>query len=273
VAQPKHERIDHGSRLVRPPGLAPEAIAARTPPPHGAQLVDAWGRHHGVASPTSIGRELGRVDLGVLEASVSRQHAELRHDPATGAWTVRDLGSSNGTFVDGRRIEGVTRLRGGEVVAVGHVGFVFLAEPPPVPAAGLRLRVGAGGGTVEQHGRVVWLGAAEVALLRRLAAQREGAPDGGRAFLPSTELAAALRAWHLDAAPADIAPLCRRAQAALVAAGLDDVVEHRARFGYRLRLPVDAVTVEAQDGPAAAQSTRVTLGMDAQDDDQPGGGR
>jgi len=49
-----------------------------------------------------IGRE-PTVDLPLPVSAVSRRHAELRHD--RGQWSVRDLGSRNGTLVDGQRIE------------------------------------------------------------------------------------------------------------------------------------------------------------------------
>ena len=50
-----------------------------------------------------IGRE-SRNDIVIPDINVSRQHAEIRRD-ASGAWVISDLGSTNGTFVNGRQIK------------------------------------------------------------------------------------------------------------------------------------------------------------------------
>jgi len=65
-----------------------------------------------------IGRALDN-DIVVDDLLASRHHAELRtaHD---GSFELVDLGSHNGTYVDGRRVAGRTRLRDGALVAVGH---------------------------------------------------------------------------------------------------------------------------------------------------------
>ena len=64
---------------------------------------------------------LGRVqgcDLVIRDERASRQHAELRAEPAGGVRVV-DLGSANGTFVDGRRVAEAL-LAGGEELVVGR---------------------------------------------------------------------------------------------------------------------------------------------------------
>ena len=70
------------------------------------------------SSRVRIGRALDN-DIVVDDLLVSRHHAELRtaHD---GAFELVDLGSHNGTYVDGRRVNGRHRLREGALVAVGH---------------------------------------------------------------------------------------------------------------------------------------------------------
>ena len=70
------------------------------------------------SSRVRIGRALDN-DIVVDDLLASRYHAELRtaHD---GAFELVDLGSHNGTFVDGRRVAGRSRLRDGALVAVGH---------------------------------------------------------------------------------------------------------------------------------------------------------
>jgi DNA-binding NtrC family response regulator/pSer/pThr/pTyr-binding forkhead associated (FHA) protein len=66
--------------------------------------------------PTVIGR-LRPADVAIPDMSISRQHARFELD-AEGVW-VEDLGSTNGTFVNGERIAGRSKLKPGDKVAVG----------------------------------------------------------------------------------------------------------------------------------------------------------
>lgn len=63
-----------------------------------------------------IGRDAGN-DLVVDDLRASRSHAELRRLP-DGAWEVRDVGSANGTFVNGHRAT-VARLADGDFLGIG----------------------------------------------------------------------------------------------------------------------------------------------------------
>jgi pSer/pThr/pTyr-binding forkhead associated (FHA) protein len=74
---------------------------------------------------------LGRVrgcDLVIRDEGASRHHAEVRAEPA-GGLRVRDLGSANGTFVDGRRVE-EAMLSGGEELQIAGVEIAVLAHAP-----------------------------------------------------------------------------------------------------------------------------------------------
>jgi pSer/pThr/pTyr-binding forkhead associated (FHA) protein len=71
---------------------------------------------------THIGRGLA-ADLRLDDKSVSRRHAMLVHDPA-GARILDDR-SSNGTFVNGRRVEQAD-LRNGDELVLGRVVLRYL---------------------------------------------------------------------------------------------------------------------------------------------------
>ena len=73
----------------------------------------------GVARSLEADATIGRegCDEVLPDPEVSRPHAALRMTPAGPA--VEDLGSSNGTFVNGDRIEGLQALREGDVVRFG----------------------------------------------------------------------------------------------------------------------------------------------------------
>lgn len=73
------------------------------------------------SSPLRIGRRAGN-DLVLSDEKVSGQHAELAAEG--GAITLRDLGSTNGSFLDGKRIEEVA-LTAGDVLRIGRVSMRF----------------------------------------------------------------------------------------------------------------------------------------------------
>lgn len=60
--------------------------------------------------------------------TVSHLHAVLERYAA--GWSVKDLGSRNGTFVNGRRVWSEQRLRGGDEVRFGNTTLVFRATEP-----------------------------------------------------------------------------------------------------------------------------------------------
>jgi pSer/pThr/pTyr-binding forkhead associated (FHA) protein len=63
-------------------------------------------------------------DLVICDPTVSRKHAKITC--LGGRYQIADLGSTNGTFVNGRRVNGSMRLRQGDEVRLGGVKFVFV---------------------------------------------------------------------------------------------------------------------------------------------------
>jgi hypothetical protein len=111
-----------------------------------SSYVEVWARG---------GRELRaldseRVTVGSLESNdlvvdadgVSRVHAVFER--FGDAWCVRDLGSRNGTFVNGGRIIGEHALHSGDEILLGRLRLLFrgpattgtetaaIAQPPPI---------------------------------------------------------------------------------------------------------------------------------------------
>jgi pSer/pThr/pTyr-binding forkhead associated (FHA) protein len=72
---------------------------------------------------TSLGRHPDS-DVYLDDITVSRRHVELER--RGGGYVVRDAGSLNGTYVNGRRIEGDATLAHGDEVQVGKFKLVFL---------------------------------------------------------------------------------------------------------------------------------------------------
>jgi pSer/pThr/pTyr-binding forkhead associated (FHA) protein len=73
-----------------------------------------------------VGRDLNN-DIVINDPEVSRRHARLFLQGS--AYVVEDLGSTNGTFINGNRLAGAYPLRQGEVVTFGeHINMVYELE-------------------------------------------------------------------------------------------------------------------------------------------------
>ena len=106
--------VGRGSDVTPPPVARPEARPVPRAQPHltldnGEQV--ALG-----AEPAIIGRLAGCAVV-VSDLNVSRKHAQVRQQG--GVFVVSDLGSTNGTLVNGVRIDGERVLQVGDVISVG----------------------------------------------------------------------------------------------------------------------------------------------------------
>ena len=107
-------------------GLIPDHIHSRIDSTDAeAWVVDGFGGAHPIAARSRIGRNHDN-ELIVLASSVSREHAELQR--LESGWVVTDLGSRNGTFVHGVRVQAPVALPARAVLRVGDVALWFLAE-------------------------------------------------------------------------------------------------------------------------------------------------
>jgi len=116
--------------------ISAEVDAARTLVLSGAALIQAgggWclkadsGIEKGQIIPISGLMEVGRAlecDISILEPSLSRKHAEL--EVRDGALVLTDLGSANGTYVNGNKVEEV-HLRDKDVVQFQTIRFIVIA--------------------------------------------------------------------------------------------------------------------------------------------------
>lgn len=81
--------------------------------PEKGQIIPVMDR-------TEIGRAL-ECDISILEPALSRKHAEL--ELTDDGLLIRDLGSVNGTFVNGEKVDEVS-LHDGDVLAFGRIKFI-----------------------------------------------------------------------------------------------------------------------------------------------------
>jgi len=101
---------------------APDAPPPAPPRPDVTLTVD--GRVVPLSSDRAVIGRSRECDVRIDDGNVSRRHAELSRDHDE-RWTVVDLGSTNGTEVNGRRITRRTPLADGDRIAIGGTELVF----------------------------------------------------------------------------------------------------------------------------------------------------
>jgi pSer/pThr/pTyr-binding forkhead associated (FHA) protein len=94
---------------------------------------DSPTTHEFVGQKLTIGR-LGDNDVKVEDASVSSHHGEI--ELGEGSAVLRDLDSTNGTFLNGEQITGEHPLAEGDEIYFGSIRTVFMESvlPPAVTA-------------------------------------------------------------------------------------------------------------------------------------------
>jgi hypothetical protein len=118
--------------LSSPIRIMPEQLQLHAARPTMAALVDLWGRPHRLEARTLVGRQVDGAGLAILEPSVSRHHAHITLDGET--WTVRDLGSANGSYVDDKLLDAPSVVHEGDRVRFGHIAFYFIEDVTRLPA-------------------------------------------------------------------------------------------------------------------------------------------
>ncbi len=116
--------------------LSPEELEAIAALPSGSGILIARrgpgaGSRFLLDSDVTVAGRHPDADIFLDDVTVSRRHAEFVRDGV--AFAVRDLGSLNGTYVDGERID-VVPLSDGVEVQIGKYRLTFFASRLDLPA-------------------------------------------------------------------------------------------------------------------------------------------
>jgi pSer/pThr/pTyr-binding forkhead associated (FHA) protein len=245
----------HGVAIASP-GITSEQIFSRVQNAT-ASLIDAWGVAHALVDGSKIGRD-PRVDLAVLHASVSSEHAAMKQIDSK--WRIVDNSSRNGTEVEGHRIT-EHDLASGATIRLGDVKFYFWPEalPKMEPPRGsgrtaptrrdelvfsakvttprghqLDLRQRVDGGVLRIGESSIELAAMEFGLLQLLVERRRTVSDAELAYVAWHEIADALSFRSVQADSENVRELVHRVRRKLASVNADDLIESKRGVGYRL---------------------------------------
>jgi pSer/pThr/pTyr-binding forkhead associated (FHA) protein len=102
---------------VRPRNHYSAEVGSLTPLKVGLRIVEFGNtRSVDVVCPAVVGRA-SDAGLTLADSEVSRRH--LRFETGGGVVYVRDLASSNGTFLNGRRLKEAIEVRPGDAIDIG----------------------------------------------------------------------------------------------------------------------------------------------------------
>ncbi len=106
----------HHHHHAAPHDAAPHARPNRPP------VLDVAGHRFPIVKPITVIGRGSEADLVLDDTGVSRRHAEVHH--AGDVTRIIDLGSTNGTFVDGVKRTSAT-LHRGSVITIGRTKLTF----------------------------------------------------------------------------------------------------------------------------------------------------
>lgn len=105
---------------TRTRGAAAPATGVVATPEH--PIIDVGGEKWLLTEEVTVLGRGSEADIAVNDTGVSRRHVEFRITPA--GVILTDLGSTNGTFVEGQRVEAATLVDGNQVV-IGRTPILF----------------------------------------------------------------------------------------------------------------------------------------------------
>jgi pSer/pThr/pTyr-binding forkhead associated (FHA) protein len=93
----------------------------------GRPVLVAEGKRRVIAPGGAVIGRSRDCDVVLADSNVSRRHAEIRPS-GSGAWTIVDLGSTNGVRRNGHPVHGTERLEPGDHLTLGTVDASFEVE-------------------------------------------------------------------------------------------------------------------------------------------------
>jgi hypothetical protein len=126
--QPAHTMV-YRAPVPAPVPVVPEPEPQAEPEPEPERVsVTFAGREHPIDAERVVLGRSRECELRVPDLNVSRRHAEIRRE--NGGYWIVDLGSMNGTIVNGKRIDR-KQLDDGDRITLGSTEIAFARSVPP----------------------------------------------------------------------------------------------------------------------------------------------
>lgn len=110
------------------PGIHGNVPAAPTRQPTQLQpVLDIDGQRYSLNAPSIVLGRSSEADILIDDTGVSRRHLEIRTGPGTAQ--AIDLGSTNGSYVNGQKIVGSSELTDGATITMGRTKIIFRLLP------------------------------------------------------------------------------------------------------------------------------------------------
>ena len=90
-------------------------------------VLDIEGQRYSLNAPSIVLGRSSEADIHVEDTGVSRRHLEIRTE--NGVTSAVDLGSTNGSYVNGQRVSGSTELTDGSTITMGRTKIIFRLLP------------------------------------------------------------------------------------------------------------------------------------------------
>ena len=130
------DNAESTGELTPPPALGKHGVVQR----QAALIVLVGGQMGAAFALTSESTLIGRrapAHISLNDDGVSRSHARVMH--RDGCYEIEDAGSTNGTYVDGVRIQGRVPLQDGSRIQIGKTALRFALQDPVEWEASKRL--------------------------------------------------------------------------------------------------------------------------------------
>jgi len=90
-------------------------------------VLDIDGQRYSLNAPSIVLGRSSEADIHIEDTGVSRRHLEIR--TADGVTSAVDLGSTNGSYVNGQKVSGSTELTDGSTITMGRTKIIFRLLP------------------------------------------------------------------------------------------------------------------------------------------------
>lgn len=122
------EKSDGAAAPTAPPRPVVPAAPSREPT-RLQPVLDIGGQRYSLNAPSIVLGRSSDADILVDDTGVSRKHLEIQ--TAEGIIRAVDLGSTNGSYVNGHKVDGSVELTDGSTITMGRTKIIFRLLPQP----------------------------------------------------------------------------------------------------------------------------------------------